>query len=60
MGGKAFVEINWGKKARVELEKDEDVSSQNGVHLFSSSIETSNEVIDKDQDEEYNQVVEFI
>ena len=49
MGGKDFVEINWGKKARAELERDEDVSSQTGVHLFSSSIETYDEVIDKDQ-----------
>ena len=44
-------------KARDELEISEDVTSQNGVHIFSSQIEKSDEVIDKYQGKSDDQVV---
>ena len=44
-------------KARDELEISGDVTSQNGVHIFSSQIEKSDEVIDKYQGKSDDQVV---
>ena len=57
MGGNELVDRNRGDKSQAELERAEYVPIQTSVHLFSSLIETSNEVIFEDQGEDNDQVV---
>ena len=60
MGGNNLVQSNRGSKARSELQRAEDVPRQTGVHLVSSSIDTSDEVIYEYQGEDNDKVVDFI
>ena len=55
MGGNNLVKSKRVKKACAE--RGEDKRIQNGVRLFSSSSQTYDEIIDKYQEMDYNQVV---